>query len=130
MTIAVIVLALTGDERDLRSDLGTRLALSVSLGATINAAWLFVGLKRGGWYQPARLDASSQDRVRDARAERAAFAAINIDWLGMVGHESRRIAWLAASPARPGSCFGVLPRGAQTARFLAPHEPVGGAGGL
>ena len=29
------------------------LALSVSLGATINAVWLFAGLKRGGWYQPA-----------------------------------------------------------------------------
>ena len=55
VTIAVIVLALTQAMNAVFVPLfgHAGLALSVGLGATINAVWLFVGLKRGGWYQPA-----------------------------------------------------------------------------
>ena len=55
VTIAVIVLALTQAMNAVFVPLFAHagLALSVSLGATINAVWLFIGLKRGGWYQPA-----------------------------------------------------------------------------
>ena len=55
VTIAVVVLALTQAMNAVFVPLfgHAGLALSVGLGATINAVWLFVGLKRGGWYQPA-----------------------------------------------------------------------------
>jgi putative peptidoglycan lipid II flippase len=114
VTIAVIVLALTQAMNAIFVPFfgHAGLALSVSLGATINAAWLFVGLKRGGWYQPAPGWGRFFVKVVFATLALSAvlaLAVINIDWLGMVGHEGRRIAWLAASLGGAGvAYFGVL----------------------
>ncbi len=114
VTIAVIVLALTQAMNAIFVPLfgPAGLALSVSLGATINAAWLFLGLKRGGWYRPAPGWGRFFLKVVFATLALSAvlaLAVINIDWLGMVGHEGRRIAWLAASLGAAGlAYFGVL----------------------
>jgi putative peptidoglycan lipid II flippase len=114
VTIAVIVLALTQAMNVIFVPLfgHAGLALSVSLGATVNAAWLFVGLKRGGWYQPAPGWGRFLLKVVFATLALGAvlaFASINIDWLGMVGHEGLRIAWLGASlGAAALAYFGIL----------------------
>ena len=84
----------------------------MSLGATINAAWLFVGLKRGGWYQPTPGWGRFALKVVFATLALSALlaaAAINIDWLGLAGREGVRIAWLAASLGAAALVyFGVL----------------------
>jgi putative peptidoglycan lipid II flippase len=88
------------------------LALSVSLGATINAVWLFVGLKRGGWYQPQPGWGRFALKVVFATLAMSALltiAAIRIDWLGLAGHDAIRIAWLSACLAGAALVyFGVL----------------------
>jgi putative peptidoglycan lipid II flippase len=88
------------------------LALSVSLGATINAVWLFVGLKRGGWYRPAPGWGRFALKVVFATLAMSgllAVAAVNIDWLGLVGREGVRIAWLSACLGGAAAVyFGVL----------------------
>src|SRR6478609_6124780 len=101
VTIAVIVLALTQAMNLLFVPyLGhAGLALSVSLGATINALWLFVGLKRGGWYQPTPGWGRFALKVVFATLAMSgllAVAAVNIDWLGLAGRDAVRVAWLAA----------------------------------
>nr|HET7859959.1 murein biosynthesis integral membrane protein MurJ [Caldimonas sp.] len=101
VTIAVIVLALTQAMNALFVPLfgHAGLALSVSLGATINAAWLFVGLKRGGWYVPRPGWGRFALKVVFATLAMSALlavAAIRIDWLGLAGRDATRIAWLAA----------------------------------
>ena len=101
VTIAVIVLALTQAMNAIFVPLfgHAGLALSVSLGATINAVWLFVGLKRGGWYQPAPGWGRFALKVVFATLAMSALlavAAVNIDWLGLAGRDAFRIAWLAA----------------------------------
>jgi len=84
------------------------LALSVGLGALVNAVWLFVGLRRGGWFQPA------PGWGRFALAIGAAtllmggllwFAATRIDWAGLAGREGLRIAWLAGSLAAAAAIY-------------------------
>src|SRR6476620_5975342 len=89
VTIAVIVLALTQAMNAVFVPLlgPAGLALSVSLGATINAVWLFVGLKRGGWYRPAPGWGRFTLKVVFATLAMSALlavAAVNIDWLGLV----------------------------------------------
>jgi putative peptidoglycan lipid II flippase len=88
------------------------LALSVSLGATINAAWLFFGLKRGGWYRPAPGWGRFALKVVFATLALSALlavAAVNIDWLGLAGREGLRIAWLSGCLAAAALLyFGVL----------------------
>jgi putative peptidoglycan lipid II flippase len=101
VTIAVIVLALTQAMNAVFVPLfgHAGLALSVSLGATINAAWLFVGLKRGGWYVPQPGWSRFALKVVFATLAMSALltvAAIRIDWRGLVGHDAIRITWLAA----------------------------------
>jgi len=114
VTIAVIVLALTQAMNAIFVPLfgHAGLALSVSLGATINAVWLFVGLKRGGWYQPAPGWGRFALKVVFATVAMSALlvvAAINIDWLGLAGREGLRIAWLAAALVGAALIyFGVL----------------------
>jgi len=100
VTIAVIVLALTQAMNAVFVPLfgPAGLALSVSLGATINAVWLFVGLKRGGWYQPAPGWGRFALKVVFATLAMSALlavAAVNIDWLGLAGRDAVRVAWLA-----------------------------------
>jgi len=74
------------------------LALSVSLGALINAAWLFVGLKRVGAYRPEPGWGGFALRVIGATAllgALLAWAERAIDWVGLVDHQFQRIGWLA-----------------------------------
>jgi putative peptidoglycan lipid II flippase len=114
VTIAVIVLALTQAMNAIFVPLfgHAGLALSVSLGATINAVWLFVGLKRGGWYQPAPGWGRFALKVVFATLAMSgllAVAAVNIDWIGLAGREAFRVAWLAACLVAAALVyFGVL----------------------
>ncbi|MDE2093329.1 MAG: murein biosynthesis integral membrane protein MurJ [Burkholderiales bacterium] len=74
------------------------LALSVSLGAMINALWLFIGLRRCGAYLPEPGWRSFALRVFGATALLGAllfWAEHAIDWLGLVDHQAQRIGWLA-----------------------------------
>ena len=101
VTIAIIVLVLTQAMNAIFVPLfgPAGLALSVSLGATINAAWLFIGLKRGGWFQPQPGWGRFALKVVFATLAMSALltvAAIRIDWLGLAGHDALRIAWLTA----------------------------------
>ncbi|MEO6362179.1 MAG: lipid II flippase MurJ, partial [Caldimonas sp.] len=76
------------------------LALSVSLGAVINAAWLFIGLRRGGWYRPAPGWPRFAAAVALATLVLAAWlaaAATGIDWIGLAGHDGLRAALMGAS---------------------------------
>ncbi|MCW5664549.1 MAG: murein biosynthesis integral membrane protein MurJ [Piscinibacter sp.] len=75
------------------------LALSIGLGALINAGWLYVGLRRGGLYRPGpgwwpfglRVIAAS-----GVMAAALAWAARAIDWIGLREHPWQRIGWMAA----------------------------------
>ncbi len=74
------------------------LALSVSLGAVVNAAWLFVGLKRSGAYVPEPGWLGFSLRVAGATALLGAllfWAERRIDWIGLAPHQAERIGWLA-----------------------------------
>ena len=74
------------------------LALSVSLGAMINAIWLFVGLRRSGAYVPEPGWTGFSLRVAGATALLGAllwWAERAVDWVGLVGHQAERIGWLA-----------------------------------
>ena len=74
------------------------LALSVSLGAVINAVWLFVGLRRAGAYTPEPGWAAFSLRVVGATALLGValwWAEHHIDWLGLANHHYERIGWTA-----------------------------------
>ena len=74
------------------------LALSVSLGAVINAVWLFVGLRRAGAYVPEPGWAGFALRVVLASTMLGASLAVaerRIDWIGLAGHQLERVGWLA-----------------------------------
>jgi putative peptidoglycan lipid II flippase len=75
------------------------LALSIGLGAVVNAAWLFVGLRRAGWYQPAPGWLGFGLKVLIATALLGgllAWAAQAFDWLALGAHEGRRIGLMTA----------------------------------
>jgi putative peptidoglycan lipid II flippase len=75
------------------------LALSISLGATVNALLLFFGLRRRGSYVPSPGWAGFAARVVLATAVMSAvlwFAAGAFDWVALGRHEWRRVGWLAA----------------------------------
>jgi putative peptidoglycan lipid II flippase len=74
------------------------LALSISVGAMINALWLFIGLKRAGAYTPEPGWFGFSLRVVCATALLGAvlfWAERAIDWVGLVDHQLQRIGWLA-----------------------------------
>jgi putative peptidoglycan lipid II flippase len=74
------------------------LALSVSLGAMVNALWLFIGLRRVGAYTPEPGWAAFTARVFGATAllgALLAWAERTIDWVGLVDHQAQRIGWLS-----------------------------------
>jgi putative peptidoglycan lipid II flippase len=74
------------------------LALSVSLGAVVNAFWLFVGLRRAGAYTPLPGWTGFALRVFFATALLGGlllWAQQRIDWTGLVDHQIQRIGWLA-----------------------------------
>jgi putative peptidoglycan lipid II flippase len=75
------------------------LALSIGLGATVNALWLFIGLRRAGWYRPAPGWLGFALRLLFACALLAgllAWAAHAIDWIGLRARPGVRIGWMAA----------------------------------
>ncbi len=114
VTIAVIVLALSQAMNAIFVPyLGhAGLALSVSVGAVVNAVWLFVGLRRGGWYRPVPGWGRFALKVVFATLAMSALlvlAAINIDWIGLAGREGRRIGLLAGClGAAAALYFGLL----------------------
>jgi putative peptidoglycan lipid II flippase len=74
------------------------LALSVSLGAMINATWLFIGLRLAGAYvpEPGWLGFSCRVFVATALLGGLLFWAQRaIDWTGLADHQAQRIGWLA-----------------------------------
>jgi len=75
------------------------LALSIGLGALINATCLLIGLRRMGAYTPSPGWAGFLARVLLATAALTAalaWAAQRIDWIGMAAHWGWRIGWMAA----------------------------------
>jgi putative peptidoglycan lipid II flippase len=75
------------------------LTLSIGLAALVNAAWLFVGLRRAGLYHAAPGWGGFAARVLLACALLGgllAWAAHAIDWIGLREHPWQRIGWLAA----------------------------------
>ncbi len=114
VTIAIIVLVLTQAMNVAFVPwLGhAGLALSVSLGAVINAVWLFIGLRRGGWYRPAPGWRRFTAVVVVATALMAAVLVVaetRIDWIGMAGQQALRVAELAGCILAAGLVyFGVL----------------------
>ena len=75
------------------------LALSIGLGALVNAGWLFIGLRRAGTYMPLPGWGGFALRVSFATALLGGllgWAGQAIDWVGLAEHQVQRIAWLAA----------------------------------
>ncbi|HEX2540628.1 MAG TPA: murein biosynthesis integral membrane protein MurJ [Caldimonas sp.] len=114
VTIAVIVLAITQAMNAVFVPfLGhAGLALSVALGAIINAVWLFIGLKRGGWYRPEpgwRRFAGCVLLATLLMGALLGYAAERIDWVGLADRELLRIGALAACLGAAALLyFGVL----------------------
>lgn len=74
------------------------LALSVSLGAMVNALWLFIGLRRAGAYVPEPGWRGFTLRVALATALLGGFlgwAEQGVDWIGLGRHEWQRIGAMA-----------------------------------
>ncbi len=75
------------------------LALSIGLGAVVNAVWLFIGLRRAGWYTPEPGWLGFGLRVLVAAALLGGllgWGAHAFDWVALGAHEGRRIGLLAA----------------------------------
>jgi putative peptidoglycan lipid II flippase len=75
------------------------LALSIGCGALINAAWLFVGLRRAGAYVPLPGWLVFTTRVCAAAALLGGWlfwGSQTIDWIGLAGRPWVRVGWLAA----------------------------------
>jgi putative peptidoglycan lipid II flippase len=74
------------------------LALSIGLGALVNAGWLFIGLRRNGSYRPGPGWPAFLLRVGLATALLGGFLAFanhHIDWIGLRHHAWHRAAWMA-----------------------------------
>jgi putative peptidoglycan lipid II flippase len=88
------------------------LALSIGLGALLNAAWLYRGLRRDGVYRPAPGWAGFLLRVGLASAVMGAglaWAVWHFDWIGLRATPWQRIGLMAASlSAAAAVYFGVL----------------------
>jgi len=84
------------------------LALSVGLGALVNALWLFVGLRRGGWFRPAPGWGRFALSIAVATLLMGGllwFAAARVDWAGLAGREGLRIASLAGCLAAAAAIY-------------------------
>jgi putative peptidoglycan lipid II flippase len=88
------------------------LALSIGLGALLNALWLLKGLRRKAVYQPAAGWLGLLWRVLLATALMAALllsANLHIDWVALRAQPGLRAAWLALTLALAASLyFGTL----------------------
>ena len=121
VTIAIIVLVLTQAMNvffvPVLGHVG--LALSVSVGALINATWLLIGLRRGGWYRPEPGWARFAAGVLAGSALMGGllwWAESHVDWTGLAGHELTRVSLLAGCIAGAALLyFGTL--------FLAGSRP-------
>jgi putative peptidoglycan lipid II flippase len=74
------------------------LALSIGLGATVNAVWLFWGLRRAGLYQPEPGWGLFALRVIAASSVLGLglyWAAHHIDWIGLRVAPFQRAGWMA-----------------------------------
>lgn len=74
------------------------LALSIGLGALVNALWLLVGLLRRGSFQPQPGWGRLLLQVVAASALLAIFliwASRHFDWIALRAHEAQRAGWLA-----------------------------------
>jgi putative peptidoglycan lipid II flippase len=123
--IAVVVLVLTQLMNLLFVPLFRHagLTLSIGLGAMINALWLFIGLRRAGWYVPAPGWGAFSLRVALATALLGAmlgWAAQAFDWVGLVEHEARRVALLAACLGGAASLYfaALLATGLKPRHFM------------
>jgi putative peptidoglycan lipid II flippase len=75
------------------------LALSIGLGALVNAGWLLIGLRRAKIYQPLPGWGLFMLRVLlacTALGLLLAWAGQTIDWIGLQVHWGRRAGWMAA----------------------------------
>jgi putative peptidoglycan lipid II flippase len=74
------------------------LALSIGIGALVNAGWLLGGLLRLGVYKPRPGWSGFLLRVAlacGALGATLAWAASAIDWIGLQAHWSQRAGWMA-----------------------------------
>lgn len=84
------------------------LALSIGLGALVNATWLFIGLRRAGLYSPLPGWGVFFLRVLVATALLGvllAWLAQTIDWIGLRAHPWQRIGWMAVSLASAAALY-------------------------
>jgi putative peptidoglycan lipid II flippase len=88
------------------------LALSIGLGATLNAIWLFIGLRRKGMYVPGAGWGPFLARVVIATALLGGVlwvSAHQVDWIELHSRPGLRVALMAASLAVSGIVyFGAL----------------------
>ena len=73
------------------------LALSIGLGALINAAWLYVGLRQAGAYVPSPGWGRFTLQVLLATVLLGlvlAWGSLRVDWIGLRVQEWQRVAWL------------------------------------
>lgn len=98
------------------------LALSIGLGAMLNAAWLFTGLRRAGIYSPVAGWGVFLLRVVAACAVLGgvlAWAALAIDWTALQAHWARRAGWMALVLAAAAAAYflTLLGAGMRPAQF-------------
>jgi len=87
------------------------LALSIGVGALINASWLLWGLRRQGHYRPAPGWAGFVARVLPANMALGgglAFASMRLDWLALQAQPGLRVGWLAGIIAVAVLCYFAL----------------------
>ena len=89
------------------------LALSIGLGACLNALWLLIGLMRRGSYRPATGWGLFATRILAASSLLAAFlllAASAFDWTGLRSHSLQRIGLMALVLLGSGAIYFVALR--------------------
>jgi putative peptidoglycan lipid II flippase len=110
VTIAIVVLVLTQLLNVLLVPYFAHagLALSIGLGAIVNAVWLWLGLRRKGIYHPAPGWSSFMLKVVLATALLAALLAwanFSIDWLSSSTTSWQRVLWLALCLSASGVLY-------------------------
>ena len=87
------------------------LAWSIGLGATLNAAWLFVGLRRAGLYKPEAGWLRYAAKVICATTVLGAvlwFSASEVDWLGLRSQPFVRIGILMGTFALAAAVYAAM----------------------
>jgi putative peptidoglycan lipid II flippase len=99
------------------------LALSIGLGALLNAIWLFIGLRRCGAYVPVPGWWGFSARVVVSTVllgALLAYADQRIDWIGLQSHGWQRAGWLALCLAGAGVLYfgSLLAMGLKLGQFV------------